>query len=98
MPSWRRVWQKPQSFWTTSDIKKSFAQRRKGRKENQEGNYSWRCLRLCAKLLFLQAVDQACNAVLYQAHVKVYQQTQAFIGQAKVGDKLLLVDRSDGFN
>lgn len=51
--------------------------------------------------LFFQAINNARDAVFDQRHVKVDEQAQPLVREAEIGQKLLLVNRSenlDGFH
>ena len=54
-------------------------------------------LRLCERLFF-QAIDDTGDAVLNQRSIEVDQQTQAFVGQPQIGEKLRFVNRGENLN
>ena len=51
--------------------------------------------------IFFQPVDDVCNAIFDERHLEVDEQAQTLVGEPQVGQKLLLVNRSenlDGFH
>jgi len=51
--------------------------------------------------IFFQSVDDARDAVFDEGHLEVDEQPEALVGEPEIGQKLLLVDRSeklDGFH
>ena len=52
-------------------------------------------------IIFFQPVHDSCDAVFNEHDVKVDQQAKPLVGEPKIGQKLLLVDREkqlDGFD
>jgi hypothetical protein len=49
------------------------------------------------RLWVFEAVDNAGDAVLDECHLKVDEQAEALVGQAEIGQELLLMDQSEQF-
>jgi hypothetical protein len=67
------------------------AQRRQERQNTSRFFATWRL----GERIFLESIDNASDPVFDQRHMEVDEQAEAFVGEPEIGEKLLLVYRSE---
>ena len=68
---------------------------RKGKDATKTDFDFFASLRLCVSHSFSESIDHPFDAVLDEIHVEVNQHSESFVGEPKVGQKLLRVNRRD---